>query len=82
MANYRNPIDLPNPFFTTPLVVLVVRHVRIVAATGEVVIEDANTLPRHLARTDAQHVYPRRLPQPPPERNVPESFTRKKQPPN
>lgn len=77
MATYVNPIDQPNPFLTTQPIVLVVRHVRITAA-GEVVVEDANTLPRFLMRVDAHRVYP--IPQvgAPSARNIPEHGQRKK----
>jgi len=77
MANYRNPIDLPNPFLTTPLVVLVVRNVRTDPVSGEVVAENPNTVQRHINRVSAQHVYPRRQVALPIERNLPDSFARK-----
>ena len=77
MTNYVNPIDQPNPFLTTPPIVLVVRHVR-VTGLGEVVVEDANTLPRFLMRVDATRVYPRQQVDAPMTRNVPESGERKK----
>jgi hypothetical protein len=77
MAIYLDPIDQPNPFLTTPPIVLVVRHVR-VTGLGEVVVEDANTLPRFVMRVDAHRVYPRPQNAAPPQRNIPEHGERKK----
>jgi hypothetical protein len=77
MTNYVNPIDQPNPFLTTPPVVLVVRHVRI-TGLGETVVEDANTLPRFLMRVDANRVYPRPQINVPSARNVPQNDQKKK----
>jgi hypothetical protein len=77
MANYRNPIDIPNPFWTTPLTVLVVRNVRIHPTSGEAIMENPNTVQRHIQRVSAQHVYPRRQVALPAERNIPNSFARK-----
>jgi hypothetical protein len=77
MTDYINPIDQPNPFLTTPPIVLVVRHVRITAAL-EVVVEDANTLPRFLMRVDATRVYPKPQVVAPMTRNIPEHGERKK----
>lgn len=50
-------VDYPAPpantgFMLTPLIVYVVRHVRVVPATGEVVAEDGATLVRHVIRQD------------------------------
>jgi hypothetical protein len=78
MANYPNPIDRPNAFFTTPLVVVVARHVRIVAGTNEVVVEAANTLPRQIRRVDQDRTFPRPQRRAPPERNLPECGHRTK----
>jgi hypothetical protein len=77
MTNYVNPIDQPNPFLTTPPIVLVVRHVR-VTGLGEVVVEDANTLPRFLMRVDANRVYPRQQIDAPSFRNIPQNDQKKK----
>jgi len=74
---YFDPISEPNPFLTTPPIVLVVRHVRITGA-DEVVVEDANTLYRYLMRVDAHRVFPRPLIDAPPVRNIPEHGMRKK----
>jgi hypothetical protein len=77
MADYSNPLSVPNAFFTTPPIVIVVRHVRRTSA-GEVVAEDANSLPRYLMRVDQQRVQPRPIIKAPPERNIPEHGARKK----
>ena len=77
MSGYLDPIDQPNPFLTTPPIVLVVRHVRI-TGIGEVVVEDANTLPRFIRRIDATRVYPRPQVAGPPQRNIPENGEKKK----
>lgn len=77
MTDYLNPLSVPNPFFTTPPIVIVVRHVRRTTAS-EVVAEDANSLPRYLMRIDQQRVQPRPMIKAPPERNIPEHGARKK----
>lgn len=77
MANYRNPIDLPNPFYTTPLVVMSLRLVRIQPSTGEVVQENPNTLVRYIRRVDSFHTHPRRRMELPIERNIPNSTAKK-----
>ena len=74
---YFDPINVSNPFLTTPPIVMVVRHVR-VTGMSEVVVEDANTLPRFTMRVDAHRVFPRPLVDAPPTRNVPEHGQRKK----
>lgn len=78
MANYRNPIDLPNPFLVTQPVVFVVRHVRIVPATGEVVAQTPYSLKRYLRRIDNTRVYPRSLVAPPINRDFPSEHGSKK----
>ena len=74
---YFDPIGTPNPFLTTPLIVLVARNVRI-TGLDEVVVEDANALPRFLMRVDAHRVFPHPQNSAPPERNIPEHGQRKK----
>jgi hypothetical protein len=77
MASYANPIDQPNPFLTSPLLVLAVRHVRLLPS-GETVIEDADALPKHLVRIDYHRVYPAPRTGAPGHRNYPEHGTRMK----
>jgi hypothetical protein len=75
--DYNNPIGQPNPFFTTPPIVLVVRHVRLTAA-NELVAEDAQALPRHLMRADYHRVQPLPIVNAPVQRNYPEHGIKKK----
>ena len=75
--NYTFAIDQPNPFLTTPPIVLAVRHVRLTPA-GELVVENANELPRYLMRVDAHRVFPHPQVDAPTARNIPENGRRKK----
>lgn len=77
MAIYRNPIGIPNAFGQSPLVVLVVRHVRVTAAS-ETVAEDPDALVRYLRRTDGHRAYPQPTIRGPGQRNIPENATAKK----
>lgn len=74
---YFDPIGTPNPFLTTPPIVLVARNVRL-TGLGEVVVEAANALPRFLMRVDAHRVFPQPQSGAPPERNIPDHGQRKK----
>lgn len=75
MASYFNPVT-DNPFFTDYAWVMTVRHVRVVGS--EVVVEDANQLPRELVRIVAKRVRPQRVsPAPTIERNIPFNETQK-----
>jgi len=60
----------PNPFFTNPPIVLVVRHVR-VTGSGEVVAEDANDLHRYTYRSFNTRVFPQRLATQAAQRDIP-----------
>ncbi len=72
MAQYPNPIGKPNPFFTKQPVVYAVRHVR-VTSNNEIVVENANNLPRQLYRIVSYKAYPQRTQRPPEQRNIPEN---------
>jgi hypothetical protein len=77
MAVYLNPLSLPNAFLQSPPVVLVVRHVRVTAAS-ETIAEDANALVRYLRRIDGHRAYPQPLVRGPQQRNIPDNSTAKK----
>jgi hypothetical protein len=70
MANYINPIGTPNPFLASHPVVFVVRHVR-QTASGELVMEDANALPRFLRRIANKRSHPIAPTPVPLQRNLP-----------
>lgn len=77
MAQYRNPIGQPNPFYTDFPEVIVCRHVRSIAASGEAVREPASQLPRQMRRIKTSEVFTQEVVRAPRERNIPENNTRK-----
>ena len=77
MTAYSNPVGTPNPFLTTPPIVIVVRHVRHTGA-GETVVESTDTLVRHLMRADQHRVFPLPIVTAPNQRNIPEHGVKKK----
>lgn len=77
MANYPSVIGEPNAFFTFQPIVIACRNVRVIAATGEVVAEDSNSLPRQFRRILETRVAPQRIPARTIARNIPPNDTQK-----